>query len=59
MRTVLACSLAGLVALSVAAAQADELKSGPQSGQRVGAYNVTKVAGTEDGVAVGANLCYV
>jgi hypothetical protein len=51
----LAC--AGLV-VAATAAQA-ELTSGPQPGESVGAFIVTKVAGNaEDGVADGKALCY-
>jgi hypothetical protein len=40
-------------------AQAAELKSGPQSGEEVGAFDVVKVAGNpHDGVKVGEELCY-
>lgn len=36
-----------------------KLKSGPQTGETIGAFNVTKIAGAEDdGVEVGNNLCY-
>ncbi len=35
------------------------LKSGPQHGDHLGAFNVTKIAGAEDdGVEQGQNLCY-
>ena len=35
------------------------VKSGPQQGDRLNAFNVTKVAGaTSDGVSEGQNLCY-
>jgi hypothetical protein len=38
---------------------AEEIKSGPQPGDKLGAFFVTKVAGAEDdGVEVGKNLCY-
>lgn len=52
-----------LTALAVLAlttqVQAEEIKSGLQPGKPVGAFNVTKCAGAEeDGVKVGANLCY-
>ena len=41
------------------AANADELKSGLQAGEFIGPFYVTKTAGAEeDGVKVGANLCY-
>ena len=36
-----------------------EMKSGPQVGDSLGAFNVTKIAGAEnDGVEEGKNLCY-
>jgi hypothetical protein len=51
--------VAGLaVVLSASLASAD-LVSGPQPGDRVGAFTVTKVAGNaNDGVAEGKSLCY-
>jgi len=37
----------------------DAVKSGPPVGERLGAFNVTKIAGAEsDGVELGKNLCY-
>jgi hypothetical protein len=47
-------------ALAVATTlSAEEIKSGPQVGDSIGAFNVTKCAGAEsDGVEVGKNLCY-
>lgn len=51
----------GLVVASQAdeAKEQQELKSGLQPGDRIGAYNVTKVAGApNDGVPEGAELCY-
>lgn len=48
----------GLV-VAVQADEAKELKSGLQPGDRIGAYNVTKVAGApNDNVPEGAELCY-
>ncbi len=48
-----------LVVLSAAAAIAADLKSGPQPGEPVGAFEVTKVAGApNDGVPAGEELCY-
>jgi len=42
-----------------AAKERKKLKSGPQQGESIGAFYVTKVAGAEnDGVAEGKNLCY-
>ncbi len=38
---------------------AEDLKSGPQDGDKIGAFYVTKIAGAEeDGVAEGKELCY-
>ena len=49
----------GLAVTLTTTAFAEGIKSGPQEGDRIGAFNVTKVAGAEkDGVKVGANLCY-
>jgi hypothetical protein len=56
-RRVLLTAVAAVAACGVAMAEGD-LKSGPQVGDALGAYNVTKIAGPEDGVAVGATLCY-
>ena len=43
----------------VGASQAAELQSGPQPGEYLGAFTVTKAAGAEsDGVEVGQQLCY-
>ncbi len=60
MRLVLSASfgLALLLGLG-AAARADELKSGPQVGEQLDAFQVVKVAGaTNDGVSEGDQLCY-
>jgi hypothetical protein len=61
--SVLSLSLA--VALTTAGslvaeeAASDGLKSGPQCGDSIGAFYVTKVAGAEDdGIEEGKNLCY-
>ncbi len=52
--------LALVAALSISSlANAAEIKSGLQTGDKAGAFFVTKVAGAdEDGVAAGKNLCY-
>ncbi|MDX1963291.1 MAG: hypothetical protein SFX18_09070 [Pirellulales bacterium] len=51
--------LALVVALGVSSLNAAELKSGPQVGEEVGAYEVTKCAGnSDDGVSEGDKLCY-
>ena len=48
-----------IVAVTTANCFAEEVKSGPQKGDRLGAFYVTKCAGAEDdGVAEGKNLCY-
>ena len=47
------------VALLSTVGVAEELKSGPQAGDTLGAFYVVKCAGAEeDGVAEGKNLCY-
>jgi hypothetical protein len=47
------------VVLSFAGVAAAEVTSGPQVGETVGAFEVTKVAGNpDDGVADGRKLCY-
>jgi hypothetical protein len=58
MRVATALGLAVVFALAVSA-RAAELKSGPQKGEEIGAYEVVKVAGNpHDGVKVGEQLCY-
>ena len=53
----IACAVAAVV-LGAAVATA-EVTSGPQVGEIVGAFTVTKVTGNpDDGVADGRNLCY-
>lgn len=51
-------SVAIALALLAGTVFAAEFQSGLQKDQKIPAFNVTKVAGPEDGVAVGANLCY-
>jgi hypothetical protein len=52
-------SLAAVTLLVAGVAIAAELKSGLQPGQKIGAFDVQKIAGaTDDGVAVGSELCY-
>ena len=58
MRTRTALGAAILMVAGAAVAGAAELTSGVQVGDRIGAYNCTKVAGAEDGVKVGKTLCY-
>lgn len=52
-------SVVAVLAMLVGVANAEDLKSGLQPGDGIGAFNVTKVTGAEkDGVEVGKNLCY-
>jgi hypothetical protein len=58
MRTVHVTGLVAAVVLSAAVVSA-EMTSGPQVGESVGAFLVTKVTGNpDDGVADGKTLCY-
>jgi hypothetical protein len=51
--------LAAAILFSVAKLRAEELKSGPQTGEQLAAFTVEKCAGNEnDGVAKGEKLCY-
>jgi hypothetical protein len=53
------CVVAALVAGATLVRADDELKSGPQPGQPIKAFNVIKVAGADsDGVDKGETLCY-
>lgn len=55
----LVVALASVVTLNAEEAATKALKSGPQKGDSIGAFNVTKLCGAEkDGVDVGKNLCY-
>lgn len=59
MRTLWRCSVAAVFLAGVATAGAEELKSGLQVGDSVGAFDVVKCAGAEDdGVKEGRQLCY-
>jgi len=56
---VLGLGLCVAVVVSGNAMAENAVKSGPQKGDRLGAFYVTKVAGAEsDGVSKGQNLCY-
>lgn len=58
MKVVTSFAVALALAFAVSA-QAEELKSGPQTGEELGAFDVVKVAGNpHDGVKVGDELCY-
>ncbi len=51
--------MAAVAVLGLATVASAELKSGPQVGDSVGAFTVTKVTGNaDDGVADGKSLCY-
>ena len=55
----LVVALASVVTLNAEEAATKALKSGPQMGDSIGAFNVTKLCGAEeDGVKEGKNLCY-
>ncbi len=57
MKNLIVTGLALVVSASVALAE--DVKSGPQTGDRLGAFYVTKCAGAEtDGVKEGKELCY-
>ena len=58
MKSRYAFAAALVAALCVSAAQAADLESGVQVGGKVTSYKATKCGGADDGVAVGANLCY-
>lgn len=52
-------AIAAMLLAAPSFATAEELKSGLQSGDAIGAFNVTKICGAEsDGVEAGKNLCY-
>jgi len=59
MRALYATGLMAAVALGLAATASAEVTSGPQVGEPVGAFTVTKVTGNpDDGVEDGKTLCY-
>jgi hypothetical protein len=59
MKRVTTWVLTGAVLCLAATSRGEELRSGPQPGETLGAYEVTKVAGApDDGVPVGQQLCY-
>jgi hypothetical protein len=59
MKTIAAFTIALLASSITLAVRAAEIKSGPQPGDMLGAFEVTKVAGApSDGVKVGQDLCY-
>ncbi|GIW92759.1 MAG: hypothetical protein KatS3mg110_0800 [Pirellulaceae bacterium] len=58
MRSVLVASAALAAMVLADVVSAGEVKSGIPVGGSVGAYSTTKCGGAEDGVPVGASLCY-
>jgi len=59
MRRFIACAVVVVMVLGASTVSAEEVKSGVQSGDPIGAFFVKKVAGAdEDGVSIGENLCY-
>jgi len=59
MRALCATGLVAAVVFGLAATASAEVTSGPQVGETVGAFTVTKVTGNpDDGVADGKTLCY-
>lgn len=58
MRMLSRYGVAAVFLAGAAAAVAAELKSGLQVGDSVGAFDVVKCAGPEDGVKEGQQLCY-
>jgi hypothetical protein len=59
MRSILSVSCAAILLAGATVASAEELKSGLQKGEGIGAFTVEKCGGAgDDGVAVGTNLCY-
>jgi hypothetical protein len=59
MKRVTTWVLSVVVLCLAATSRAEELRSGPQPGEMLGAYEVTKVAGApDDGVPEGQQLCY-
>ena len=58
MRNLVAFGFAAALLSSACAARAEELESGLEVGQSVGAFDVVKYGGADDGIAVGQQLCY-
>ena len=59
MKLLTSFGLAAALVAGVSAASAEEIKSGLQAGQSVGAFDVVKCGGApDDGVAQGKQLCY-
>ena len=59
MKQLTTLALSALFVFGTSVAFAEDVKSGPQAGDPIGAFYVTKVCGAEsDGVDAGKNLCY-
>lgn len=59
MKNLSVFSLVAVMAIASTLSAKESLQSGPRTGDRLGAFNVTKIAGAEsDGVDEGRNLCY-
>lgn len=58
MRRLCRSGVAAIFLAGAATAAAADLKSGLQVGEFVGAFDVVKCAGPEDGVQEGQQLCY-
>ena len=59
MKRIVSFAVVGLLLTSTTWVSAEDLKSGPQPGDFVGAFTVEKCAGNEsDGVETGEQLCY-
>jgi hypothetical protein len=58
MRRVCFAQAALLLAVAVAPAVAEEVKSGVEVGGSITTYSTTKCGGIDDGVKEGASLCY-
>lgn len=54
----LACVSVAVLLAAVAIVRAADIKSGLEPGAGIGAFQVVKVAGPEDGVSIGQELCY-
>lgn len=58
MRNLVAFGFAAALLGSAWAAVAGEIESGLEVGQSVGAFDVVKCGGADDGIAVAQQLCY-
>ena len=58
MNYALRWGLAAALVSCAGLARAEDLKSGPPVGESLGAFDVVKCAGPDDGVQLGQQLCY-